>query len=88
MERVGKGRERLREELVRFSKEIRGKFLCGDTPCAADFVLYPMLGYVWRVNVRKPESALGDVMPAAMSEYKKRVEALPYFDKTFPPHWR
>jgi hypothetical protein len=47
-----------------------------------------MLGYVWRVNFRKPEAGLADILPAPLVEYKKRIEALPYFDKTFPPHWR
>ncbi|HSS28166.1 MAG TPA: glutathione S-transferase family protein [Usitatibacter sp.] len=88
MERVAKGREKLKEEAAYFAKEIRGKFVCGDSPCAADFVLYPMLGYVWRVNFRKPEAGLADILPAPLVEYKKRIEALPYFDKTFPPHWR
>jgi glutathione S-transferase len=88
MERVAKARDKIRGELEYFAKELRGKFLAGDAPSAADFVLYPMLGYCWRINVRKPESALGNVMPPAISDYKKRIEALPYFDKTFPPHWR
>ena len=88
MERVAKGRDKLKEEAAYFAKEIRGKFVCGDAPCAADFVLYPMLGYVWRVNFRKPEAGLADILPAPLVEYKKRIEALPYFDKTFPPHWR
>ena len=88
MERVAKGREKLKEEAAYFAKEIRGKFACGDAPCAVDFVLYPMLGYVWRVNFRKPEAGLADILPAPLVEYKKRIEALPYFDKTFPPHWR
>lgn len=88
MERVAKGREKVRAELAYFAKELRGKYLSGDSPCAADFVLYPMLGYCWRVNVRKPEAGLGDVIPPALADYKKRIEALPYFDKTFPPHWR
>ena len=88
MERVAKGRDKLKEEAAYFAKEIRGKFVCGDAPCAADFVLYPMLGYVSRVNFRKPEAGLGDILPAPLVEYKKRIEALPYFDKTFPPHWR
>jgi glutathione S-transferase len=88
MDRVAKGRTRLREELEYFSGELKGKFLAGDVPSAADFVLYPLLGYCWRINVRKPEAGLADILPAPMAEYKKRVEALPYFDKTFPPHWR
>jgi len=64
------------------------QFLAGDAPCAADFVLYPYLGYVWRIGVRKPETKMDEIMPAPMAQYKKRVEALPFFDKTFPPHWR
>ena len=55
---------------------------------AADFVLYPYLGYCARVTFRKPETKLDELVPAPIAEYKKRLEALPYFDKTFPPHWR
>lgn len=88
MDRVAKGRTRLGEELAYFSRELRGGFLAGDTPCAADFVLYPYLGYCWRIDFRKPEAGLADILPAPMADYKKRIEALPYFDKTFPPHWR
>ena len=88
MKRVEEGRKRVGEELAYFAKELQGKFLAGDTPCAADFVLYPYLGYVWRIGVRKPETKMEELMPAPMAEYKKRVEALPFFDKTFPPHWR
>lgn len=88
MDRVAKARTRLREELEYFSRELKGKFLAGDAPSAADFVLYPYLGYCWRINFRKPEAGLADILPAPMAEYKKRIEALPYFDKTFPPHWR
>ena len=88
MQRVAKAVERVREELAYFAKELRGKYLAGDTPCAADFVLYPYLGYCWRINFRKPESKMGDVIPAPLADYKKRIEALAYFDKTIPPHWR
>jgi len=86
-EKVDAARAAVKTELGYFAKELRGKFVAGDQPGAADFVLYPMLGYCWRVTFRKPESDL-DHLPAALVDYKKRVEALPYFDKTFPPHWR
>jgi glutathione S-transferase len=88
MEVVAKARTRLREELEYFGKELRGDYLAGNAPSAADFVLYPLLGYCWRVNFRKPESGLADILPAPMAALKKRIESLPYFDKTFPPHWR
>ena len=88
MERVGAARDKLREELAYFAKELRGKYIAGDTLSAADCVLYPSLAYCWRINVRRPDAGLGDVIPPALADYKKRIEALPYFDKTFPPHWR
>ncbi len=88
MEAVGKWREKLREELAYFARQLKGKYIAGDSLCAADFVLYPSLAYCWRINMRKPDAGLGDVMPPALADYKKRIEALPYFDKTFPPHWR
>jgi glutathione S-transferase len=88
MDKVAKGRERLKEELEYFARELRGKFIAGDTPSAADMVFYPYLGYVWRVNFRKPETKLDAIIPPAIAEYRKRFEALPYFDRTFPPHWR
>lgn len=88
MERVAKGRDKLREELEYFARELRGDFLAGNAPSAADFVLYPYMGYVKRITFRKPESRLTEVVPAMIDAWAKRIEALPYFDKTFPPHWR
>lgn len=88
MDRVAKARGRLKEELEYLAGEMRGKFLAGDEPTAADFVLVPWLGYVWRINFRKPETKLAEIVPASIAEYKKRIEALAYYDKTFPPHWR
>jgi glutathione S-transferase len=87
-EKIEEARKTLKEEFEYFAKELRGKFIAGDTPCAADFVLMPVLGYVWRVDARKPETKLVELVPAALVEYKKRIEALPYYDKTFPAHWR
>jgi glutathione S-transferase len=85
---VAKWRDKIREELAYFAKELRGKFIAGDAMSAADFVLYPCLAYCWRINARRPDAGLGDVIPPALADYKKRIESLPYFDKTFPPHWR
>jgi len=85
---VAKARGRLAEELEYMAKELKGKFLAGDTLTAADCVLAPCLQYCKRITVRKPETKLEDVIPPALREYGKRIESLPYFDKTYPPHWR
>ena len=87
-DKIEAARKTLKEELAYFAKELRGKFIAGDTPCAADFVMMPFLGYVSRVDFRKPETRLTELVPAELLEYKKRIEALPYYDKTFPAHWR
>jgi len=86
--RVAKARERVKEELAYLAGELRGKFLAGDAPTAADFILYPEYAYVGRLTFRKPELKLTELVPAPLAQWGKRIEALPYFDKTFPPHWR
>lgn len=88
MDKIAKAREVCKAELEYFAKELRGKFIDGDAPCAADYVLAPWLGYVTRIDFRKPEAKLTELVPAPIAEYKKRIEALPYYDKTVPAHWR
>jgi glutathione S-transferase len=87
-ERVAKARDKLKEELENMAKELKGKFLAGDTLSAADCVLGPCLQYCKRITFRKPETKLDELIPAALRDYNKRIESLPYFDKTYPPHWR
>jgi len=55
---------------------------------AADFVLYPEVAYVKRIDARKPETRLAELLPAPIAGWAGRIESLPYFEKTFPPHWR
>lgn len=88
MEKVAEWRRKIGEELALFEKELRGDYFEGAQPTALDLVLYPMIGYLKRITVRKPESKLTDVIPPKIAAWAKRMEALPYFDKTFPAHWR
>jgi glutathione S-transferase len=85
---VEKARQRAAEELRYLEKELRGEFLAGSQPTAADFVLAPLLGYVHRITFRKPEAKLVELVPAGIAAWYERIKALPYFEKTFPPHWR
>jgi hypothetical protein len=55
---------------------------------AADLVLYPSIGYLGRITVRKPESKLTQLIPAPLAAWARRIESQPYFDKTIPAHWR
>ena len=88
LQRVEKAQARVGEELGVLVGELRGKFLAGNEPSAADLVLYPWIGYVKRITVRRPETQLVEAIPPAMMEWAKGIEMLAFFDKTFPPHWK
>jgi glutathione S-transferase len=88
VDKVAKARAVLERELAVMARELQGDFLAGAEPTAADFMLYPEVGYVKRITFRKPESKLIELLPPEIAAWAKRIEALPYFDKTFPPHWK
>jgi glutathione S-transferase len=86
--KVDAAKKVIREELEFFAQELQGDWLSREGMSAADIVLYPWVAYVKRITVRKPESKLADLLPDRIVAWARRIEALPYFDKTFPPHWR
>ena len=86
--RITKGRKRVAEETARFEAEVRGDFLAGGEVSAADFVLYPMLALALRMDLKRPEVNVKGLIGPRLSQWMKRVEALPYFGKTIPPHWK
>jgi glutathione S-transferase len=86
--RLEAARRKLVEEMEYFGRELRGPFLAGAEPTAADFVMYPDIAYVKRIGAKKPASKLEGILPPAIAQWAARIEALPYFDETFPPHWR
>lgn len=72
----------------------KNSFLAGAEISAADFVFYPLMALFVR-GLEKPEAKpfefgflpLQNRYPH-IQEWMKRIEALPIFDKTYPPHWR
>lgn len=63
-------------------------FLAGPTLSATDFTLYPYVAFLRRIDSRKPDLDLLSLVPPTLAAWMKRIESLPYFDKTYPPHWR
>ena len=87
-EKVARCRAKVQEELALLAHELRGPWFEGAGITALDLVIYPMIGYLKRITFRKPESRLAEIIPPPIAEWAGRIEALPYFDKTFPAHWR
>ena len=86
---------KIHDELGRWERALVGRsWLVLDGPSAADFVLYPTLKSGMRA-ASKPAAAplelgllpLGDRYPR-LQAWMQAVEALPGYDRTYPPHWR
>jgi len=69
-------------------------WVVGETLSAADLVIYPSLQLLLR-TLKKPAAAeLSsrflplDVQYPALSRWAARMESLPGYEKTYPPHWK
>ena len=85
--KIEEARAAMAEEFAFMARYVAGDFLVGPLS-AADFALYPAIGFMFRCQQREPTFDAASLVPAALMAWKRRVEALPYFDKTIPPHWR
>ncbi len=47
-----------------------------------------MVAFLKRCEIKLPDLDPLALMPAPFAAWKARVEALPYFEKTIPPHWQ
>jgi len=75
------------DELKYFTKQMRGDFLAGPLS-AADFAFYPYISYLPRCELKLPDLDADGMLTPELREWKGRVERLPFFDKTIPPHWK
>ncbi len=85
---IDAGKKQLSGELAHIETWLDEDFLAGDKLSGADFTLYPYLAFLGRVDARKPGYDLLALVPPKLAAWMRRIEALPYFEKTFPPHWK
>lgn len=77
----------LLQELERYDRLLTGDYLAGSLSLA-DFAVFSHARLVGRIDDRQPKNGLGDRMPKTLAAWMKRIEALPYYAKTVPPHWK
>ncbi len=76
------------------SRLAKTPWLAGDSLSAADLVVYPGVQLLLRALERREAQELRsrllplDVNYPALEGWMRRVEALPGYERTFPPHWR
>ena len=84
---VATARDEAAAELRRLEGMIAGPFLAGELS-AADFTLYPVLATCVRFERKKPDVGLKAAFGPKLTGIAKAIQALPYYDKTYPSHWR
>ncbi len=87
-ERIVEARQAVIDELEYLGTHMGGNFIAGNAITAADFALYPQVATLARCDLRKPALGMVAACPPAIAAWAKRIEALPFFDKTIPPHWK
>jgi glutathione S-transferase len=84
---IAKNRDDFVGELATFERYIAGDEFLAGAAGAADFTLYPLVALALRMERRKPDLAIASAVGPKLAAWMRRVEALPYFSKTYPPHW-
>jgi glutathione S-transferase len=70
------------------------EWLVGDRPSAADLVVFPGIMLLLRAMEKREAGELRsrflpmDVTYPAIARWIKRMEQLPGYERTYPPHWR
>lgn len=86
--RIAKAREQFATEIAAWETIVTGPWLAGADLSAADLTAYPHLALALRLDKRKPDLDIAGLVGPRMRAWMAKVEALPCFEKTIPPHWK
>ena len=100
--KVEENRQSIEEHMLEVHKELalyeatlsKQPWLVGSSVSAADLVIFPFFMSVMRAATRPAAETLKlgmlplDKTYPQIAAWVTRVEALPGYDKTYPPHWR
>jgi glutathione S-transferase len=86
-QKLDDGRKAVTEEFAQMSSYLKGDYFVGSLS-AADFWFYPAVAFMYRARVKLPDFDADGLLTPALKAWKARIEALPYFAKTIPPHWQ
>jgi glutathione S-transferase len=88
LEAIAKARAALGKELALWERLMKGDFIAGAAVSAADLTLYPLIALTLRMQKKKADLDVPALIGTRVAAWMLRVEALPYFRKTWPPHWK
>lgn len=85
--KIAAGQDKLLAELARWDELLTGDYLASALSLA-DFAVYPYVRQIRRIDERQPKNGLGRRMPQRLAAWMRRIEELPCYAKTIPPHWK
>ena len=77
----------LKHELSYFNDMLENNYFAGQLS-AADFTIYPLLALIKRIHTKLPELGAGTLLQPKLNSFMQRIKQLPYYSKTYPPHWK
>jgi len=84
---ISAGRDAFLQELRIFEGYLRKEWFGGELS-AADFTLYPLIALSLRMEKKKSDLNVKAGIGPNTAAWMKRVQALRYYEKTYPTHWK
>ena len=85
---ISAAQEHALNEIAKLEKALVADYLVGEISIA-DFTAYPHVRLLQRVDERSPGKGIArNLLPPKVAGWVRRIEALPYYSKTIPPHWK
>jgi glutathione S-transferase len=86
---IDEAKTALKEELAIWESYLKADYFAGSALSLADFAIYPYMRMPVRVEERAPGLGFKRAdLPPKVGAWLARIEALPYYAKTIPPHWK
>lgn len=78
----------LAKDFAILSDWLQGDYAAGEAPTLADYALYPFIALLRRIDNQRPGYKVSEIIPRPLRTWAGRIEALPWFERTIPPHWK
>ncbi len=78
----------LSAELAMWEQANIGQFLVGDRMSAADFTLYPVLALALRLEKKKADAGIRQMIGPKLARWMQNMTDQPIVRTTWPPHWK
>ena len=74
--------------LAMFAATLKDGFILNSKPGGADYALYPLVALLQRITLKNPASVTELRLSSELEMWALRMESLPAYPRTYPPHWR